>query len=560
MNHQGPIAGIAATDRYIATAGYDNRLILWDGATGRALARGLHDHLVNDCAFSAGGTLLASASSDYSARLWEVPSLRLKAVLAGHDDDVDMAVFSPDDARVATCALDRRIRIFDTAGHCLQVLSGHQGNILAVAWSRDGTRLVSSGVDGTVREWDAATGRELRCNRIDVRTDTLAIDGAGRIIAGDDQGRIAMIVGGAISFTQAHRAGIKKLVFDQAAAILVTLSYDRTLAVWSLRDGSPITLLARTELPVIAWARAAALIGGSRVAVGSFGARCCVYDWASGLWDAGVWDAGAIQPGPGLNAVAVVAGTRFAIGDAGILLRDGAPATRLGSLCNFLLPAGARLFTGGQLGQLFDAQTGELLHQHHSPLNCGAAFQRAGQPHLVIGSYTGEALVFVLEDAPRLIATLKLHDNAIKGLVASEDQIFSVCASTDIAWVDIEALRLSRLVRNAHERIANGCCRAGPTGFASVGRDRMLRLWADGREEAYPTPHPNSVKCIASSDDRTRLMTGAYTGTLAGFDLATRSWVSFARPTQAGISSIAYDPGRRCFLASSYDGSLHDIA
>jgi WD40 repeat protein len=94
MKHWGPIAGIAASGAYVATAGYDNQLILWNAASKRALARSLHDHLINHCAFNDDGTLIATASSDHSARIWDVPSLRLRAALIGHEDDVDMAVFS----------------------------------------------------------------------------------------------------------------------------------------------------------------------------------------------------------------------------------------------------------------------------------------------------------------------------------------------------------------------------------------------------------------------------------------------------------------------------------
>ena len=49
--------------------------------------------------------------------------------------------------------------------------------------------------------------------------------------------------------------------------------------------------------------------------------------------------------------------------------RDGAIVMRLGTLCNFMMPWGRRLVTGGQLGVLFDALTGEVLYQHRSPLN-----------------------------------------------------------------------------------------------------------------------------------------------------------------------------------------------
>jgi len=557
MNHQGPIAGIAAAGPFIATAGYDNRLILWDALSKRAVARSHHDHLVNHCAFSTDGTMVASASSDYSARVWEVPTLRLKATLIGHGDDVDMAVFSPDDTLVATCALDRKIRIFDISGRCLKVLRGHTGNILSVAWTRDGQRLVSSSVDGTVREWNAATGTEIRRNDIDVRTDTLVIDSDGRIFAGDDQGRITIIVDGQITFTQAHQAGVKNISFDEAAGVLVTLSYDRTIAIWNVSGAHEIQEVARTEFPALVWARAAVLIGPTRVAVGTFGSSFGVFDW-----ETNTWDMRGIVAGSGLNAVAVVDGAQYSIGDAGILFQDGKPTTELGSLCNFLLAAGNHLFTGGQLGQLFDARSGEVLYRHHSPLNCGASFWRDGKRHLVIGTYTGEALVFTLEDRarPMLVTVLKIYENAIKGMVATDDRIFSVCASTAIAWHDIWDFKLIRLIPNAHDLIANGCCLAGPHGFASVGRDLKLRIWTNDQEEAYQTPHPNSVKCICASDDRNTLMTGAYTGTLAGFDMATRSWNSFSRPTASGISALAFDGRNQRFLASSYDGRVYAVA
>ena len=557
MNHQGPIAGIAAAGPFVATAGYDNRLILWEAVSKRAVARSLHDHLINHCAFNSEGTMVATASSDYSARIWDVPSLRLKATLIGHEDDVDMAVFSPDDTLVATCALDRTIRIFDISGRCLKVLRGHSGNILSVAWTRDGKRLVSSSVDGTVREWNAAAGTEIRRNDMDVRTDTLVIDADGRIFAGDDQGRIAIIIDGRITFTQAHQAGVKRISYDETAGVLVTLSYDRTIAIWKVSGVREIREVARTELPALVWARAAVLIGPGRVAVGTFGSSFGVFDW-----ETNTWDMQGIVAGSGLNAVAVVDGVQYAIGDAGTLFQNGEPSTQLGSLCNFLLAAGDRLLSGGQLGQLFDARSGEILYRHHSPLNCGASFLRDRKVHVVIGTYTGEALVFTLEDSerPRLLTSLKIYENAIKGLVATEDRIFSVCASTAIAWHDIPDFKLIRLIPNAHELIANGCCLAGSSGFASIGRDLKLRIWTEDRDEVYQTPHPNSVKCICASDDRNTLMTGAYTGTLAGFDMATRSWVSFARPTASGISALAYDGHNRRFLASSYDGQVYVVA
>ena len=144
MHHKGPIAGIAARGDFVATAGYDNKIILWDVNLRSALARANHDHLVNHCAFSPDGRYLVSASSDYSARVWEIPTLKLHTLLTGHRDDVDMAEFSPDGRRIAPCALDRCVRIFDLKGQCLHEMQGHTGNVLSLAWTHDGCHVVTS--------------------------------------------------------------------------------------------------------------------------------------------------------------------------------------------------------------------------------------------------------------------------------------------------------------------------------------------------------------------------------------------------------------------------------
>src|SRR5262245_7611140 len=82
--HRSPVSGVDAHGSLIATAGYDGRVILWEATQHRSIAVGWHDHLVNDCRFSSSGSMLATASSDYSARIWSIPDLRLKTVLTGH--------------------------------------------------------------------------------------------------------------------------------------------------------------------------------------------------------------------------------------------------------------------------------------------------------------------------------------------------------------------------------------------------------------------------------------------------------------------------------------------
>jgi WD40 repeat protein len=557
MKHTGPISSVATYGNYVATGGYDNRVILWDSVTHKALAKGMHDHLVNHCAFSSDGKWLVSAGSDYSARIWEIPTLRLQAVLTEHSDDVDMAAFSPDNNFVATCALDRAVRLFDLSGHCIKTFWGHTGNIISLLWSKDGKRLVSSSVDGTVREWDIAKGLQVSCYNLDgVRTDTIEMDTLGRIIAGDDRGRIAILMDGNVHYHLAHQAGIKKVVYCEERQLLASLSYDRTLALWHISDDGLVTERQRTTMPELIWPRAAALLGNDQIALGTFGTSYAIYDHRQDSWNTE-----EIEAGKGINAITFHQGSIYTVGDSGTVFKDGIPFTQLGSLCNFLLSTGDQLYAGGQLGQLFDVNSTKILYQHHSPLNCGALFERSNLLHIAIGSYTGEMLVFSLQadTSLRLEKEIKIYENAIKGIVANQDHLFSVCASTDIAWHNCNDVELTLKVTNAHEKIVNACCKVGERGFASIARDKTLCIWIDGIPDVYQTPHAHSIKCISVSANGQTLLTGSYGGTLAAFDIPTRTWAAFERPTTSGISSICYDLVNNCFLAASYDGDVYPV-
>ncbi|MDD1016577.1 WD40 repeat domain-containing protein [Pseudomonas rubra] len=558
MKHIGPISGIAAhAAEFVATAGYDNQVILWNARTGLPIHRVHHDHLANQCAFSADGKHLVSASSDYTARIWEVPSMRLKAVLSGHQDDVEMAVFSPDGTQVATCSRDHVLRIFDLNGNLKGSFHGHQADVISVVWSPDGKRLISSSDDGTVRQWDTASLAQ--CDEVDiggVETDTIAITRNGVVFAGDDEGRISIIGQGQVRSIAAHDAGIKRIVWNDDKQLLVTLSYDRSAILWRLDEQHNLSKLRSTALPSIIWPRSCAFVGEQELVFATFGSR-----YATWNYERDQWSIDGIQPAVSINAVVSAQGQQYSIGDAGLLFRDNQPLTGVGSLCNFLLPFGPLLLTGGQMGQVFDALSGELLYQHRSPLNCGATFEKNGVPHALIGTYTGEGLVFILDGRAglKLVASIAMHDNAIKGVAANDRYLFSVCASADAALHRIDDFSCARHIDNAHSRISNGCCQIDG-GFASIGRDLKLRLWLDGGDEVYDSPHQHSIKCIGASADGAIIATAAYNGTVALFDLATRSWQPLQRPTAAGISCITHSGQQHDFLASSYDGNIYGIA
>lgn len=68
-------------------------------------------------AFSADGALLATASGDHSARLWDAASGALLYTLDGHDDSVIRALFAPDGKHLLTVSTDNSLRLWPIFSH-----------------------------------------------------------------------------------------------------------------------------------------------------------------------------------------------------------------------------------------------------------------------------------------------------------------------------------------------------------------------------------------------------------------------------------------------------------
>ena len=117
-----------------------------------------HTAAVLSVAFSPDGRLLASASEDLTARIWDLATGEARAVLRGHADIVRAVAFSPDGRRLASIGRDPVARIWDAGtGAVVDTLRGHAAGIHSLAYRPDGKVVATGGdfPDSTVRLWDA---------------------------------------------------------------------------------------------------------------------------------------------------------------------------------------------------------------------------------------------------------------------------------------------------------------------------------------------------------------------------------------------------------------------
>ena len=556
--HKSPISGIATFgNKYLATAGYDNTVILWDSNKKQSIARGCHDHLVNQCTFSKDGKLLATSSSDFSVRLWSVPSMKLVTLLIGHVDDVEGLSFNMDKQLIATCSRDKTIKLFKFTGELVNTLEGHTEDVISVEWMHGTDLLISSSDDGTVKFWNSETGKivkDLSFNNVE--TDTIALTSDGVIFAGNDEGEIVLIkMDEDPIMIPCHEAGIKRLVFSETMNKLISLSYDRSFKVWNYIDGS-LVLKSTHIFENIVWPRSAAFLNEKEIVFASFGDRYAHFDLENTKWLNN-----NINPTNGINSVCEFKNDKYTIGDAGYVRKNGKVITKLGSLCNFITPFGETLVSGGQTGEIFNALTGKVITQHKSPLNCGKQFLSNGKRKMAVGSYTGEVIILTEDENgnPVYECDVKFQENAIKGLDVSDKYIFSVCATGNAAFHNKETFDKVNFVKDGHNQIANDCVYLKDDTFASISRDLCLRLWSIENVELFKTQHKNSIKCVSSDEKGDFLMLGDYTGHISIFDTEKKMFVNYLRLSDFGISNISYDKENDVFLASSYNGRVYVV-
>jgi WD40 repeat protein/DNA-binding SARP family transcriptional activator len=523
----------------LATASSDRSAKVWDAGTGQELlSLGGHADVVYKIAFSLDGKRLATASADKTAKIWDAVTGRELLTLRGHADVVRGIAFSPDGRRVATGSFDKTAKIWDSAtGEELLTLMGHTGGVAPVAFSPDGARLATGSwtdeTEHSVKVWDAVSGKQL-----------LTLTG--------------------------HASTLWAVAFSPDGKRLATGSGDATAKIWDSTSGQlQMTIFVHSVVMSLAFSRD---LQGTRLATGNT-------NGAAQVWDAMTGELLVTLAGHTGNIYGISLnpdGTRVATGcsDGTARVWDVSPAGG----CEWLTiaghtlqaryiaysPDGTRVATAGQdkTAKVWDAVTGKVLvvlSGHTNAVN-GIAF-----------SPDGSRLVTVSLDQ-----TARVWDVATgKQLLSIRTEIFVFPQGPRVAFSPDGQRIITPGVENSAkvwdsmtgQESLTLCCHAAPVWAAAFspdgarvatgGWDHMAMIWdsATGKALLRLSGHADNITALRFSPDGRRLATASMDGTTKVWDVAAGKLSLTLSGHVTGVD-VAFSPDGTCIATAGADGTV----
>lgn len=474
-----------------------------------------HTDWVTSISMSPDGEMLATASNDRMARLWDLEG-NLLASLPRHTASVISVCFSPLEKLLVTGSADGIVRLWDLGGNKIGEFVCHTAPLLSLNLSPNGEYLVTTNYDRTVRLWNLA-GELITTFQGDtapVTTACFSPDGKILVTASlDGTCRLWELAGNQISELVYKNSPITSASLSQTGELLAIASLDGTVSLLHLKDDRRADLVGhRDSVTQICFSPKEDLIATASV------------DGTVRLWD-------------------------FSGNQIGDLVGHTASVT---DVC--FSADGKRLVTSSydrtaRLWELGENVPVELVG--HTASIHSICFSPKGD-RLATASADGSARIWDLEG--NNIAILEGHANSVTRVCFSPDGNLVATGSVDCSarlW-DLGGKELAAL--RGHTAWVTRLCFTA-RGLVTASVDRTARLWAlAGNPIAELQGHQDSIWSLCSSPNGELIVTASVDGTAKLWDLGGNQIAEF-KAHESSLTSVCFSPDGEMLATASEDGN-----
>jgi cytochrome c len=252
--HGGPVRALAiSSDGKTAISGsFDSTAIRWS-LTRNAAEQVLRFHAdaVNAVVLLGDGRA-ATAGADGRIAIWTPGNAQPDAVLEGHTAPIAALALSPDGATLASASWDYTVRLWPLAGGVPRVLDGHTQNVNGLAFAPDGRTLVSISYDQSVRIWPLSGPPVPTVVAMPSPLNSVAVGVDGEIATGGADGKIYFLTaaGAATGEVAAGPRPVISIAISPDGALVAAASIGGSVAVIDRKTRGLARTLVGPGLPV----------------------------------------------------------------------------------------------------------------------------------------------------------------------------------------------------------------------------------------------------------------------------------------------------------------------